>query len=174
MERDTTMKIEFRDVQPAIDRDRILEFHCFNNYKSETLFARSVSYDEYRKNWLDSPQPEQVLLSIETDLDDIRNIVQFVLIDDKIAGFLWVKFEDCDMKMLDTYMTIASIYDLGFLPEYQKQGVGTEILSHIEREARKRGATLIRSGAGSVNIASQKLHEKCGFEVYQVLYEKEV
>jgi len=168
------MDIEFRDARPEAERETILEFHCFNNYQSETPFSRSISYEEYRKNWLESPQPEEVIQLMEKDLNSGRNMVQFALIEDKVIGFLWVRFEDCDMKMLDTYITQALIYGIGVSPEYQKQGIGTKILSHIEKEACERGATLIRSEAGIENVASQKLHEKCGFYTYQISYEKQI
>jgi hypothetical protein len=41
-------------------------------------------------------------------------------------------------------------------------------------EARRRGANPVRSGSGIENTVSQKLHEKCGYHMYQVLCEKEV
>ena len=168
------MDIAFRDVRPEDERETILEFHCFNNYQSETPFSRSISYEEYRKNWLESPQPEEVIQLIEKDLTDSRNMVQFVLVDDRVVGFLWVRFEDCDMKTFDTYITQALVYGIGVLPDYHKRGIGTKILSYIEKEARERGATLIRSEAGIENLASQKLHEKCGFYVYPISYEKQI
>lgn len=110
---------------------------------------------------------------MKQDLVDDRNIVQFALINQKVVGFLWVRFTDVNMTINDQY-TIAEMYDVGVKAEYRKQGIGTEILAYIDKEARRRGAKLIRSGAGINNIASQKLHEKYAFHIYQVLYEKKV
>ncbi len=168
------MEIQFRDVLLSSERDTILEFHCINNYESESPLFRTMSYEEYRKQWLSTPQPEEVLQMIDKDLNDSRNIVQFVLIDNQVVGFLWVRFSDIDMGPGIPAYTIASVYGVGVKPEFQRQGIATEILSYIEREARRKGANLIRSGAGIDNIASQRLHKKYGFNVYQKLYEKEV
>ena len=168
------MEVRFRDIQPTIDRDAILEFHCFNNYQSESPFYRSIPYEEYRKSWLKSPQPEEVLLTMAKDLDNPRNIVQFAIIDGKLAGFLWVRFEDFTMTLLDIKKTHAVIYGLSVKDEYQRKGVGLKILTYIEQEARRKGASLIRSGTGTENTASQKLHEAYGFKVYYVEYEKKL
>lgn len=168
------MEIQFRDVQPTIERDTILEFHCINNYESESPLFRTIPYEEYRKQWLATPQPEEVLRIIEKDLKDSRNIVQFVQIDNEAVGFLWLRFNDIDMGPNEPTYTIADVYGLGVKAEYHRQGIATKILSYIETQAREKGANLIRSGAGIDNFASQKLHEKYGFCVYQMLYEKEV
>jgi ribosomal protein S18 acetylase RimI-like enzyme len=168
------VEVRFRDIQPAIDRDTILEFHCFNNYQSESPVYRSIPYEEYQKSWLKSPQPEEVLLTMAKDLDDSRNIVQFVTIDGKIAGFLWVRFEDFNMTLLGIKKTHAVIYGLSVKDEYQRKGIGLKILTYIEQEARRKGATLIRSGTGTENTASLRLHEAYGFKVYYVEYEKDL
>lgn len=47
-----------------------------------------------------------------------------------------------------------------------------EMLAHAERVARERGAGLLRSEAGIENLASHGLHEKLGFDTYQLKYEK--
>jgi len=168
------MEVQFRDIQLATERDVILEFHCYNNYQSESSFYQSIPYDEYRESWLKSPQPEEVLLMMEKDIDDSRNLVQFILVNDEIAGFLWVKFKDIDMTFLGAKETHAVVYGLSVRREFQKKGIGTEILAYIERDARKKGASLVRSGAGAENVASQRLHEAFGFKVYYMEYEKEV
>ena len=121
-----------------------------------------------------SPQPEEVLLTMAKDLDNPRNIVQFAIIDGKLAGFLWVRFEDFTMTLLDIKKTHAVIYGLSVKDEYQRKGVGLKILTYIEQEARRKGASLIRSGTGTENTASQKLHEAYGFKVYYVEYEKKL
>lgn len=168
------MDIQFRDIQPATEREEILEFHCISNYLSESPFYQSVAYYEYRESWLRTSQPEEVLLEMEKDLDDLRNMVQFVIVEKKIAGFLWVRFQDIEMVLLGTKPSHAVIYDIALKEEYQRKGIGTEILSYIIREARRKGATLVRSGVGTENSASQRLHEKIGFKAYYVEYEIEV
>ncbi len=174
MSRWIILKVHFRDIQPATEREIVLEFHCFANYESETPFMRSLSYEEYRDLWMKSPQPEEVLLMMEKDLDDRRNIVQFVLVDDVVMGFLWVRFTDISMTFPGASLVVAEVYDIVVKTEHQRKGVGTKILAYIETEARRNGASMVRSGAGIDNKASQALHEKYGFSIYQVLYEKEV
>jgi ribosomal protein S18 acetylase RimI-like enzyme len=81
---------------------------------------------------------------------------------------LWVTFTDIQ----DYGITIAEIMDIAVAPDYQRKGIGTMMMRHIEKLAKERGATMLRSDTGIENTASQKLHESLGFKLYRVHYEK--
>ena len=55
---------------------------------------------------------------------------------------------------------------------HRRQGIGTEILEHVEALARERGADLLRSDTGIENLASDRLHTKAGFKPIRTEYEK--
>jgi GNAT superfamily N-acetyltransferase len=58
--------------------------------------------------------------------------------------------------------------------EYQRRGIATQVIKHVEELARRRGATWLRSGTGIENMASQRLHKKSGFYTYHMEFEKEL
>ena len=84
------------------------------------------------------------------------------------VGFLWVTF----FEITDYSITVAEVNDLEVSPELWRRGIGTQMLERAERVARRHGADLLRSGTGVGNVASQKMHEKYGFAMYYVHYEK--
>jgi GNAT superfamily N-acetyltransferase len=45
--------------------------------------------------------------------------------------------------------------DIAVAPDYQRKGIGTMMLEHIEKLAKERGATMLRSNTGIVDTASQ-------------------
>ena len=85
-----------------------------------------------------------------------------------VVGYLWVVFID----LTDYNLTFAEVNDMAVVPEYQRRGIAFEMLAHSEHLAREKGAHSLRSGTGIENIASQKLHEKYGFQTYRLQYEK--
>ena len=56
------------------------------------------------------------------------------------------------------------LWDIGVDPSYQKQGIGVELLDEIENELRKLGFRRIEVTIDPVNIPSQKLFEKMGYQ----------
>jgi ribosomal protein S18 acetylase RimI-like enzyme len=101
-------------------------------------------------------------------MKDTRTIAEVLEEDGSTAGYLWVTFTDVQ----DYNITIAGIMDIAVAPNYQRKGIGTMMLRHIEELAKRRKATLLRSDTGIENVASQKLHEGLGFKPYRICYEK--
>jgi GNAT superfamily N-acetyltransferase len=163
--------LRYRPIDIRRDRQVLLVIHCQVNYASDTPQARKTPYEEYWEKWMRSPQPEQYLTRLKESLDDKRTFAEFV--EDEhgtIIGYLWVIFED-----IEGYdRTIAYVMDIAVMADFRGQGVGTEIMGHIEEVTRVRGANLLRSDTGIENEASQKLHEKLGFKPYHILYEKDL
>jgi len=101
-------------------------------------------------------------------MKDIRTIAEVWEDKGSIIAYAWVIFTD----IRDYNLTIAEVMDIAVAPDYQRRGIGLEMLTHIEQLARERGANILRSGSGIENVASQGLHEKSGFTTYRMLYEK--
>lgn len=160
--------MKYRAIHVERDRDLLLEFHCRINYESETPHARKASCEQCREKWLSTSQPESYLQHLIKTMNDKRTLAEILEDNGKTVGYLWVAFTD--IEGYDT--TIAEVMDCAVAPGYQRQGIGTRIMTHIERMAKKKGASLLRSDTGIENKASQKLHEKAGFKPHRICYEK--
>ncbi|MFQ5910608.1 MAG: GNAT family N-acetyltransferase [Thermoplasmata archaeon] len=159
---------QYRVVDVKADRDLLLDLHCRINYESETKWAREVPYEDYREKWLSTSQTEQFLSDLKGSLEDERTIAEIAEDDGVLIGYIRVTY----MDIRDYNVTAAEIMDIMVTPERQRQGIGLELMKHIEEQALARGAAVVRSDTGIENTASQKLHEKCGFKPYRVRYEK--
>lgn len=160
--------LRYRTIDVKKDKGELLEFHCRINYESETPYARTISYEQYREKWLTTPQPHDYLSHLAESMRDERTMAEMLDDDGSIAGYLWVTFTD----VLDYNITIAEIMDIAVVSDYQQRGVGLEMFNHIEEVARAKGAALLRSDTGIANVASHRLHEKAGFKPYRIHYEK--
>ncbi len=158
----------YRRIDLIKDRKTLLEFHCRINYESETPFARNVSYEEYRQKWIGTPQPETYLSDLSKSIKDKRTIAEILEDNGNVVGYLWVKFSDIQGYDL----TVAEIMDIAVTSDYQRRGIGLSMLGHIEKLAKERGATFLRSDTGIENVPSQKLHRKFGFKTKRIEYEK--
>lgn len=160
--------LQFRQVNINTDRNVLLEFHCRINYESETPYMRKMPYEKYLEKWLATSQPKSYLSDLAKTMKDKRTIAEILEDESIVVGYLWVRFEDIH----DYDITIAGIMDIAVAPDYRRQGIGTIMLRRVEKLAKERGATLLRSDTGMENVASQKLHESVGFKPYRIRYEK--
>ena len=158
----------YRVIDIKEDKAVLLEFHCRINYESDTPYVRTVPYEKYREKWLSTSQPESYLLDLARTMKDERTIAEILEDKNVEVGYLWVTFADIQ----DYDITIAQIMDITVAPNYQRRGIGLKMLRRIEKLAKKRGATLLRSDTGIENVASQRLHESFGFKPYRIHYEK--
>lgn len=160
--------LQYRRINVNKDRDKVLEFHCRINYESETPHARKVPYEQYRQKWLSTMQPETYLSDLSKSMKNKRTIAEILEENGTTIGYLWVTFTE-----IQGYnMAIAEIMDIIVTPEHQRQGIGLSMLTHIEKIAKDRGATFLRSDTGIENVASQELHRKFGFKIKRIEYEK--
>jgi len=160
--------LRYRAVDVEKDKKILLEFHCRINYESETPYARTTSYEEYRKKWLSTSQPKEYLSHLAATMKDEKTMAEILEDKGSAVGYLWVTFNE----IRGYNLTIAEIMDIGVASSHQRRGIGLSMLRRIEKTAQQRGATLLRSDTGSGNTASQKLHEKFGFKLYKIHYEK--
>jgi L-amino acid N-acyltransferase YncA len=101
-------------------------------------------------------------------IDDPKAVVEVWEEDGRLVGYVCVSFLE-----LDAYpIVVADVEDIAVLPAYQRQGIGTEMLTYAEAEAQVRGAGVLRADIGVANAASKALHERQGFAVFRQSYEK--
>jgi ribosomal protein S18 acetylase RimI-like enzyme len=160
--------LHYREIDVDRDRDTLLEFHCRINYASEPMWARRIPYVHYRDKWLSTSQPASYLAHLTQTMQDERTLAEILEQNGTTVGYLWVTFTD----IADYDITVAQVMDIAVAPQYQRRGLGLQMLKHIEVIARRHGAALLRSDAGIKNVASKRLHEKSGFEPYRIQYEK--
>lgn len=55
------------------------------------------------------------------------------------------------------------LQDVEVRPEYRRNGLGSALTGHAEREARTRGFDRLRLGVGVDNTAAQTLYRQCGY-----------
>ena len=157
-----------RSINIQTDKDVLLEFHCRIDYESECAWGRSKPYEQYRKKWFSTSQPESYLKDLAESMKDERTIAEIWEDEDSVLAYLWVTFTN----MPDYDISIAEINDIAVSPDFQRRGIALKLMAYIEQKARERGANLLRSGTGFENVASQGLHAKSGFQTYGIRYEK--
>lgn len=161
--------LNIRTVDVESDKADLLEFHVVGNYESDSPWARQVSFEQYRKEWLaNTPQTEEFLSHLAESLQDSRTIAEIWEADTAPIGFLWVTFDE----IVGWNLTVAEVRDLELAAGHRQRGIGSNMLVYAEELSRQRGAGLLQSGTGVDNVASQELHAKMGLEIYHVDYEK--
>jgi len=157
-----------RKIDIKADKDTLLELHCRINYESESPWARTVPFEQYREKWLSTSQTKTFLGDLAESMADERTITEIWEDDHVCVGYLWVTFS----SVRDYNLTIAEVRDIAVVEEYQRRGIGRRMLEHAEQLARDRGAHLLRSETGTDNTASQGLHVNFAFKPYRIQYEK--
>ena len=160
----------YRPIDPAADREYILERHCRVNYACDSPWARKIPYEQYRANWFAMPsQIAGFWQALTESMQDPRGIAE-LLIDDSgaIAGYFWAPFYE-DREAGFAWLDGQDMY---IEEAYRRQGLAAQWLARAEAHARKHGAKVFRSGTGCENTASQALHQHLGFYQYRCEYEK--
>ncbi len=157
-----------RDVDIETDRAVLLEFHCQANYESDSPWARRTPYEEYRSKWLSTSQPDTFLGDLAQSMEDPRTVAEIWEVEQRVAGYVWVTFEEIQ----DYGLTVAEVKDITVVEQRRREGIASAMLAHAEEVARIRGAHLLRSGCGTENLPSQGLHDKLGFSMFRLEYEK--
>ena len=161
--------LNIRSVNVETDQAALLEFHVIGNYESESPWARQVSFEQYRTEWLANTLSIREFLShLAESIQDPRTIAEIWDDDADAIGFLWVTFEE----IVGSNLTVAEVRDLELTASHRRRGIGSKMLAHAEELSRQCGAGLLRSGTGIDNVASQRLHAKMGLKTYHIDYEK--
>jgi GNAT superfamily N-acetyltransferase len=163
--------LKIRKIDLNKDRQTLLDFHYVTNYESGSpILHKAYTPEQYREIWMKSHGPEEFLSTLAKSIKDPQTIAEFWENEGSVVAYIWVTFMDWpEFKAIG-----AEISDILVVPEFQRRGIATQIIKHVEELARKRGATLLRSGTGIKDVASQELHAKMGFQTYRVEFEKEL
>lgn len=174
--------LHYRPIDIKRDKKNLLELQCQINYACESPYyqKRYPTYKKYRKKWMATTQTKEFLSRLRKSIKNERTIAKIVevsrkdTVDNKlglqryIVGYFWVQVFD----IIGYDQSYAEISELAIFPEYQRKGFASEMIKYIEKEVQKQNIKVIRSGTGILNVASQKLHKKLGFEPVRFYYEK--
>ncbi|MCL2884500.1 MAG: GNAT family N-acetyltransferase [Oscillospiraceae bacterium] len=157
------------DLNRGSDKDYVLERHCRINYACDSPWATAIPYETYRAAWFKNAGQQAALVSALADSrKDPRTIADIVYADgDEPVGYLWAPFHGEDPAFV-----WAGVEDIYVEEEYRRKGIAAALMTYAEDKARQNGAKVIRSGTGCQNIPSQAMHQKAGYKMYRVEYEK--
>ena len=79
-----------------------------------------------------------------------------ILIDDSLAGRIWIARDDQEIRLLD----------IALLPEFQNHGAGTLLLQRLIDEATRDG-TALRHMVFVLNNDAHRFYERLGFAVFE-------
>lgn len=119
-----------------------------------------------RKNWLYTGKNKYTKKDIEKTKNDLKkkpkDQIHLLAIDPKTKKIL-----GSTMMNFRTKGRIRHRVDLGWglHPDYQKQGIGTQLLKRILEIAKKKGFIKAEAEAAIENKASIKLAKKLGFKI---------
>lgn len=65
--------------------------------------------------------------------------------------------------LIHTRPFTAEVVNIAVAPEYQRQGIGTQLLRHAVATARETGFRRLEIGTGDADIRQIALYERCGF-----------
>ena len=166
------MKIIHRNIDFDRDREYVLECHCQINYECDCTWARRIPYQQYRGEWFQmKSQVEEFWSYLQETAKESRTIAEIIEDEKQCAvGYLWAPFH-ADQESGFYFMEIQDVY---IEEEFRRQGVAEELIGYAADKAKKHEAKVIRSGTGSGNVASIRLHEKLGFYAYRYEFEKEL
>ena len=163
------MDIRHRKIMLPEDKEYVLERHCRVNYECDTPWKRKMTYDAYRQEWFGMAEQRSEFLDALTDSrKDSRTIADIFYEQNDIIGYLWVPFHASETGDF----AFADIQDIYVEPPYRNKGIASYLFAYAEENARKNGATVIRSGTGCENTPSFQLHAKLGYYQYRFEFEK--
>ncbi len=89
-----------------------------------------------------------------------RIVGTMILVHEPEAGY-------CNGKWLteDDYEHIYVIHTLAVHPDFQKCGIGTELLMFAEQAAREEQCISLRLDVVKDNIPAERLYQKCGYQL---------
>lgn len=88
-----------------------------------------------------------------------RSAVFEALDGDKLIGIL---------ALLPTHPKTLEIINLAVIDDYQKMGIGTELVRFAIKLATDNGYTSIEVGTGSTSFGALHLYQKCGFRMTSI------
>lgn len=101
----------------------------------------------------------EIILSV---IKDEPQLIKIAEINGEVVGFGW----------LGTNPEQDTIISLAVLPEFQNQGVGSKLVTELERQARKMQIEKIIFHTGLTNIKARRFFSRMGYKEIEVKLEK--
>jgi ribosomal protein S18 acetylase RimI-like enzyme len=151
------MQLQYRKVTRQ-EIEYAVECHCRVCHVSNNFRNERPTYEAFRAVFQERGAWEESRAHIMKSLEDDRTLLDIVETNEgKRIGFFWVVFSD----WYEQHM--ADINDIYVEEFFRRKGIGLEMLAHIEKIVREKGANLLISSTGVDNLISQKMHQKYGF-----------
>jgi RimJ/RimL family protein N-acetyltransferase len=91
--------------------------------------------------------------------------VLVAMVDDIVAGYVTLH----QSIPLPSHSHVLEIHGLAVDPRFRGRGIGRQLVTRAQREARRRGAHKLGLRVLAPNASARRLYESCGFEVEGVL-----
>ncbi|MEO5589266.1 MAG: GNAT family N-acetyltransferase [Gemmatimonadaceae bacterium] len=85
-----------------------------------------------------------------------------------VAGGAVVVAQQDSIAMLEARCDLAVLWDLRVVPEFRRSGVGTALLSGVERVARMDGAAELKVETQNINVAACRFYSRHGLTLRKV------
>jgi ribosomal protein S18 acetylase RimI-like enzyme len=106
--------------------------------------------------------------------EECDGVVLVATIDETLAGFVCVLANVPPTEPDEGPASYAFVSDLIVLERFRRQGLGARLLEEAESIARAQGATTLRVGVLSRNLAARHLYARMGFAEYQLQLTKSI
>lgn len=147
------MKIKIEPVKPT-DLKQLIEISR-NTFKATFLRANNKqNLEKYLKKQLSTVQ-------LAMELDNLNSKFYFVKLGVKIVGYLKLNMAGAQTEA--TYPQALEIQRIYILPEYQRMGIGNQLLMFTIQRAKRLSKKLIWLGVWEQNVKAQRFYSKAGF-----------
>lgn len=125
---------------------------------SEIIDLINVIWPEEWGEKSDSEKIESMNLSFNAETDTTK----YLYLKDDIIGFYRYSLWPRNNTNTDT----AHTFDIAILPDFQKKGLGKMLMYDMAEDCKKKGLKTLMSRCFKSNGPSRKLHESCGFTLF--------
>lgn len=107
-------------------------------------------------------------------LEDKKSLLLVALIDDRIVGFVSAFIEkETGNNVTYGYHRVYTC-DLYILPDYQRQGVGSQLIKEVEKWAKNRKLSDLAVLVYNFNKKAADFYEKQGYKPYSTQFTKKL
>lgn len=161
--------VEFRPVCLDDDRDLVLDMLVIRAFEAAPEADRRRGLNEFRKQWLASPQADAWLNALQASMEDRRTVAEVILVNAVPAGVMWATFEGPPYEAV-----FAELRLIAFRLNFQRQGLGRLSVHRLEELATERGAVSLRSTGSAPSEGIRRFHASVGFEPVQTVFERKL
>lgn len=104
--------------------------------------------------------------SVDRQLIDSSALIFVAELDGRVIGTVTLALTHADVELADSRHR-AFISDLAVGPEWQRRGVGSDLLAVAEAEARRRGFEFVTLTVDEHNYSARRLYERRGYRWFK-------